>query len=172
MYVIPSGHAQPSLQPRFPACYLLLLLHISVSAAFLNTCCLQLMIATKRLSTTFGDREAPMGAEGSFQDLTRFIIAAAYSHAMHKGRVQNVKPTDKVSWDSHNYSPGTAVQGFSKLCRVYMHQSFLPHAELDCTMAGDWKFSACLIEAITRCCRQCHIRVRQFGSPPHLTLCV
>ena len=67
------------------------------------------MIATKRLATTFGEREAPLGADGSFQDLTRFIIAAAYSHAMHKGRVQSTKSSDQVAWDSHNYNPGTAL---------------------------------------------------------------
>ena len=68
---------------------------------------LQLTQATKRLSTTFGDAKGyDIGPEGSFQDLTRFLIAAAYSHAMHKGRVQTTKPTDQVDWDSHSYNPG------------------------------------------------------------------
>lgn len=70
---------------------------------------LQLTIATKRLSTIFGDREGFLGPDGSFQDLTRFIIAAAYSHAMHKGRVQSTKPTDQVEWDSHKYNAGTPL---------------------------------------------------------------
>ncbi|KAL3133450.1 hypothetical protein ABBQ38_007313 [Trebouxia sp. C0009 RCD-2024] len=61
--------------------------------------------ASKRLATTFGEEKGFLGQpEGSFQDLTRFIIAAAYSHSMHKGRVANVKDTDLVDWNSHQYN--------------------------------------------------------------------
>ena len=69
--------------------------------------CLQLVTATKRLSTTFGEEKGFLGQpEGSFQDLTRFIIAAAYSHSMHKGRVPSVKDTDLVDWETHQYNEG------------------------------------------------------------------
>ena len=63
--------------------------------------------ASKRLATTFGEEKGFLGQpEGSFQDLTRFIIAAAYSHSMHKGRVPSVKDTDLVDWKSHQYNEG------------------------------------------------------------------
>lgn len=78
---------------------------------------LQLTQATKRLSTNFGEAKGyDIGPEGSFQDLTRFLIAAAYSHAMHKGRVQTTKPTDQVDWDSHRFNPGEIIPS-NDICR-------------------------------------------------------
>ena len=68
---------------------------------------MQLTTATKRLSTTFGEEKGFLGQpEGSFQDLTRFIIAAAYSYSMHKGRAATVKATDLVDWQTHQYNEG------------------------------------------------------------------
>lgn len=78
----------------------------------------QLTTATKRLSTTFGEQKGFFGQpEGSFQDLTRFIIAAAYSHSMHMGRAGDVKDTDLVDWQTHQYNEGkpTKVLCFASL---------------------------------------------------------
>ncbi len=66
--------------------------------------CVQLMTAIKRLSTTFGDKKGFLGPEGSFQDLMRFVIAAAYSHSMQKGRVTSEKNVDLI--DTHQYNEG------------------------------------------------------------------
>lgn len=72
---------------------------------------MQLTTATKRLSTTFGEQKGFLGQpEGSFQDLTRFIIAAAYSHSMHMGRAGQVKDTDLVDWQTHQYSEGRPIK--------------------------------------------------------------
>ena len=81
-----------------------------MTTSWLQTCSLlvQLTTAIKRLSTTFGEEKGFLGQpEGSFQDLTRFIIAAAYSYSMHKGRTGSVKDTDLVDWQTHQYSEGT-----------------------------------------------------------------
>ena len=81
---------------------------------------MQLSVATKRLATTFQGVVGPLGAEGSFQDLMRFVIAAAYSYSMHKGHVLSVKPTDKVDWDSHRYNPGVAMAlHHCQVCRTH-----------------------------------------------------
>jgi hypothetical protein len=64
-----------------------------------------LTIATKRLSTTFGEEKGFLGKpEGSFQDLTRLVIAAAYSYAMQQGRVSVDKDADLII--SHQYNEG------------------------------------------------------------------
>jgi len=64
-----------------------------------------LTVATKRLSTTFGEEKGFLGKpEGSFQDLTRLVIAAAYIYALQKGRATVDKDVDLIS--SHQYSEG------------------------------------------------------------------
>lgn len=87
---------------------------------------MQLTTATKRLSTTFGEQKGFLGQpEGSFQDLTRFIIAAAYSHSMHMGRAGDVKDKDLVDWQTHQYSEGRHIKGsvFS-LLGIHHYSSF------------------------------------------------
>ncbi|KAA6425648.1 MAG: hypothetical protein FRX49_04545 [Trebouxia sp. A1-2] len=70
----------------------------------------KLTVATRRLSTTFGEEKGFLGKpEGSFQDLTRLVIAAAYSYALQKGRPTVDRDVDLI--ESHQYNEGliTAV---------------------------------------------------------------
>lgn len=81
-------------------------------------------MASKRLSTIFGEEKGFLGKpEGSFQDLTRLVIAAAYSNALQKGRATVDKDPDLIL--SHQYNEGELGQTISGETRSDCPQAFL-----------------------------------------------
>lgn len=112
----------------------------------------QLTTATKRLSTTFGEEKGFLGQpEGSFQDLTRFIIAAAYSYSMHKGRAGTVKDTGLVDWETHQYSEGGITKALF-CCWLALAIAALCSTERQFRCYEGLELPSCHVHQVTRLC--------------------